>query len=135
MRSLSVQTLGTISYEDGLALQAKLVEERRAGSIPDTLLLLEHPPVITLGVKTRRGPNHIVATDDALARAAALVRDAQRPLLVAGGGVIYSGATDALRGFAEAMGGALVADASPGGGLTMRLRVPVAQASDARVVT
>jgi len=42
-------------------VQAKLVEERRAGAIPDTLLLLEHPPVITLGVKTRRGPNHIIA--------------------------------------------------------------------------
>ena len=67
MRSLSVRRLGTISYEDGLVLQAKLVEERRAGQIPDTLLLLQHPPVITLGVKTRRGPNHIVATDEALA--------------------------------------------------------------------
>jgi two-component system sensor histidine kinase KdpD len=37
------------------------------------------------------------------------------------------------RGFAEAMGGALVADSSAGGGLTMRLRVPVAPA--ARVAT
>jgi 3D-(3,5/4)-trihydroxycyclohexane-1,2-dione acylhydrolase (decyclizing) len=42
--------------------------------------------------------------DDALARAAALVRRARRPLLVAGGGVIYSGASDALRAFAEATG-------------------------------
>jgi len=42
--------------------------------------------------------------EDALDRAAALVRDARRPLLVAGGGVIYSGATDALRAFAEATG-------------------------------
>ncbi|SEE54935.1 3D-(3,5/4)-trihydroxycyclohexane-1,2-dione acylhydrolase (decyclizing) [Jiangella alba] len=40
----------------------------------------------------------------ALARAAALVRGAKRPLIVAGGGVIYSEATDALRAFAEATG-------------------------------
>ncbi|MEP9381395.1 3D-(3,5/4)-trihydroxycyclohexane-1,2-dione acylhydrolase (decyclizing) [Nocardioides sp. KR10-350] len=37
-------------------------------------------------------------------RAAALVRSAQRPLLVAGGGVIYSEATEAIRAFAEATG-------------------------------
>ncbi|MBO0844285.1 MAG: 3D-(3,5/4)-trihydroxycyclohexane-1,2-dione acylhydrolase (decyclizing) [Nocardioides sp.] len=42
--------------------------------------------------------------DDAVARAAAAIRAAQRPLLVAGGGVIYSGATEALRAFAEATG-------------------------------
>jgi len=41
---------------------------------------------------------------DALARAAALLREAHRPLLVSGGGVIYSGANDALRAFAEATG-------------------------------
>lgn len=40
----------------------------------------------------------------ALARAAALLRTAERPLIVAGGGVIYSEATDALRAFAEATG-------------------------------
>ncbi len=42
--------------------------------------------------------------DDALARAAALIRSARRPLVVAGGGVIYSDANDALRAFAEATG-------------------------------
>jgi 3D-(3,5/4)-trihydroxycyclohexane-1,2-dione acylhydrolase (decyclizing) len=57
---------------------------------------------------------------EALARAAALVRAARRPLIVAGGGVIYSEATAALRAFAEATGipvcetqagrGALVSD-------------------------
>jgi len=40
----------------------------------------------------------------ALARAADLIRSARRPLIVAGGGVIYSDATDALRGFVEATG-------------------------------
>ena len=41
---------------------------------------------------------------DALARAAAQIRSAKRPLIVAGGGVIYSEATSALRSFAEATG-------------------------------
>ena len=40
----------------------------------------------------------------ALERALAVIRSAQRPLVVAGGGVIYSGATDALRAFADATG-------------------------------
>jgi 3D-(3,5/4)-trihydroxycyclohexane-1,2-dione acylhydrolase (decyclizing) len=40
----------------------------------------------------------------ALARAAELIRGAERPLIVAGGGVIYSRATDELRAFAEATG-------------------------------
>jgi len=41
---------------------------------------------------------------DALARAAALIRSARRPLLVAGGGVVYAEATGALRAFTEATG-------------------------------
>jgi 3D-(3,5/4)-trihydroxycyclohexane-1,2-dione acylhydrolase (decyclizing) len=41
---------------------------------------------------------------EALERAAALVRGAKRPLVVAGGGVIYAEATEALRAFAEATG-------------------------------
>jgi len=40
----------------------------------------------------------------AIARAAAVLRDAARPLIVAGGGVIYSGAEDVLRALAEATG-------------------------------
>lgn len=46
---LDVRRLGTVPYGEGLALQAELVRARRAGAIPDTLLLLEHPHVITLG--------------------------------------------------------------------------------------
>jgi lipoyl(octanoyl) transferase len=48
-RTLDVRRLGTIAYADALALQNELVAGRRAGEIPDTLLLLEHPHVITLG--------------------------------------------------------------------------------------
>ena len=86
VRRLDIRRLGEISYEDGLILQAKLVEERRAGAIPDTLLLLQHPPVITLGVKTRRGPNHIVASEETLAGAGVTVHETGR-----GGDVTYHG--------------------------------------------
>jgi lipoyl(octanoyl) transferase len=41
--------LGLVPYADALALQHALHAQRVAGAIPDTLLLLEHPPVITLG--------------------------------------------------------------------------------------
>ena len=44
-----IQDLGTIGYEEAWALQRSLVEQRKAGDIPDTLLLLEHPHVFTLG--------------------------------------------------------------------------------------
>ncbi|MBB4639153.1 lipoyl(octanoyl) transferase LipB [Longimicrobium terrae] len=48
-RTMHVRRLGLMSYAGALALQADLVRQRRAGEIPDTLLLLEHPHVITLG--------------------------------------------------------------------------------------
>jgi lipoyl(octanoyl) transferase len=48
-RPLEVRRLGRVPYGEALALQAELVAQRRAGEIPDTLLLLEHPHVITLG--------------------------------------------------------------------------------------
>ena len=41
--------LGTLPYRDALALQACIRERRLAGELPDTLLLLEHPPVYTRG--------------------------------------------------------------------------------------
>jgi lipoyl(octanoyl) transferase len=53
-RELRVRRLGRVRYADGLALQERLVEQRKAGAIPDTLLLLEHEPVFTLGRNARR---------------------------------------------------------------------------------
>jgi len=54
MRPLTVRKLGRIRYADGLDLQAKLVADRQAGTIPDTLLLLEHDPVFTLGRNAKK---------------------------------------------------------------------------------
>jgi lipoate-protein ligase B len=45
----AVRRLGTIGYRDAWALQRRLLAARGEDGIPDTLLLLEHPPVITLG--------------------------------------------------------------------------------------
>ena len=50
--TLEAHDLGLIEYADAMRLQDELVEARLAELIPDTLLLLEHPPVITVG---RRG--------------------------------------------------------------------------------
>jgi lipoyl(octanoyl) transferase len=51
---LAVRRLGRIRYADGLALQAELVRARQADAIPDTLLLLEHDPVFTLGQNAKK---------------------------------------------------------------------------------
>jgi lipoyl(octanoyl) transferase len=48
-RTLEVRRLGVLPYREALALQDRLVGDRRSGEIPDLLLLLEHPHVITLG--------------------------------------------------------------------------------------
>jgi lipoate-protein ligase B len=46
---LVVKELGCLPYAEALALQRDGVEARRRGAAPDTLFLLEHPPVVTLG--------------------------------------------------------------------------------------
>jgi lipoyl(octanoyl) transferase len=85
-RVLEVRRLGVIGYGEGVELQQSLVEQRKAGSIPDQLLLIEHPPVITLGVKTRNDRGHIVASADSLARQGVEVFETGR-----GGDVTYHG--------------------------------------------
>jgi lipoyl(octanoyl) transferase len=85
-RALDVRRVGRIDYAEGVELQATLVEDRRAGRIPDTLLLVEHPPVITLGVKTRRGPTNIIASPEILSREGVTVHESGR-----GGDVTYHG--------------------------------------------
>ena len=46
---MEVRELGRVGYEEALSLQAELVARRRTGELPDQLLLLEHPHVITMG--------------------------------------------------------------------------------------
>src|SRR5579862_6787243 len=67
LRKLEVRRLGVVSYQEALAMQRALVEERRAGRVDDLLLLLEHPRVLTLGVRGDGGRSHVLATADALA--------------------------------------------------------------------
>jgi lipoyl(octanoyl) transferase len=65
-RRLEVRRLGLVPYAEALAMQRALVEDRRAGRLGDLLLLVEHPHVITLGVRGDGGRSHILATPDAL---------------------------------------------------------------------
>lgn len=64
---MKVQRLGRVRYADGLALQERLVTQRKATEIPDTLLLLEHEPVFTLG-RNARHENVLLAEDVLRAR-------------------------------------------------------------------
>lgn len=83
-RTLHVQHLGRLSYEEGVRMQEELVRLRRSGEIPDTLLLLEHPHVITLGSGSHE--EHIVASaEERSARGIELYRSGR------GGDVTYHG--------------------------------------------
>jgi lipoyl(octanoyl) transferase len=53
-RPLEIRRLGVVPYAAALELQAQLVAERRTGAVADTLLLLEHPHLITLGTSAHR---------------------------------------------------------------------------------
>jgi lipoyl(octanoyl) transferase len=85
-RILDVRRLGTLDYASALALQQQLVEDRRHGRVGDTVLLLEHPPVITLGVRNRGSRAHVVVSDDELAREGIAVHETGR-----GGDITYHG--------------------------------------------
>jgi len=84
VRPLSVRRLGRVCYADGLALMERLVAERQAGAIPDTLLLLEHDPVVTLGRSAR--PQNVLLTREALAARGVELFETGR-----GGDVTYHG--------------------------------------------
>jgi lipoyl(octanoyl) transferase len=86
MQVLEIRRLGIVPYADALELQKRLVDDRSAGRIPDQLLLLEHPPVITLGVKARNDRSHVVASPDALAAEGVELFESGR-----GGDVTYHG--------------------------------------------
>lgn len=83
-RALDIRELGAVAYGEALRLQRQLAEQRIRGEIPDTLLLLEHPPVITLGRGWKASSLPVPA--DALARRGIEVFEIER-----GGDVTYHG--------------------------------------------
>lgn len=85
MTPFHVRRLGVVPYADALELQRALVEDRKAGRIPDTLLLLQHPHVLTIGVK-KDGRQHILAPPGLLAARGVEVFETGR-----GGDVTYHG--------------------------------------------
>lgn len=84
LKPLHVRRLGLIPYVGAWELQKTLVAERIDGTRPDTLLLLEHPPVYTLGRNSLE--EHILVSRDELARRGATVVRIER-----GGEVTYHG--------------------------------------------
>ena len=76
--------LGRIPYSEGLAIQKRVVDARKQGAIGDTLLLMEHPPVLTLGRNSRR--ENILASDELLASRNVELHEINR-----GGDVTYHG--------------------------------------------
>lgn len=83
-RSLVVHRLGRIGYAECHALQEALLEARQAGEVPDTLLLLEHDPVVTLGRSAKEA--NILAPREFLASHGIDVHETGR-----GGDVTYHG--------------------------------------------
>jgi lipoyl(octanoyl) transferase len=86
MDVIEVRRLGVVSYREAVELQQQLVEQRRAGAISNQLLLLQHPPVITLGVKTRSDRSHVLASDESLSSRGVEVFESGR-----GGDVTFHG--------------------------------------------
>ena len=63
-RTARLLDLGILDYEEALDLQREIAAEVGAGAAPDTVLLLEHPPTITLGRRTEEGEVHVPAGAD-----------------------------------------------------------------------
>jgi lipoyl(octanoyl) transferase len=77
-------SLGRVSYAEGLRVQELVVAARKAGTVGDTLLLTEHPPVLTLGRNSGRG--NVLASDEELTRRGVELYETKR-----GGDVTYHG--------------------------------------------
>jgi lipoyl(octanoyl) transferase len=76
--------LGRVEYDEALRLQAELVDLRYQGRIGNVLLLLEHPPVLTLGRNANR--SNVLASDELLASRGVTLHQINR-----GGDVTYHG--------------------------------------------
>jgi len=84
MRKCQVRELGRIAYGPALELQQQLIAARKAGTVPDHLLLLEHPHVITLGRNGRQ--ENLLASSEIMERAGISFFPTDR-----GGDVTYHG--------------------------------------------
>ena len=84
MRKCELRELGRMGYGRGARAAARLVRERKEGCIPDQLLLVEHPHVITLGRNGRM--ENLLAGEDVLRRAGIAFHHTDR-----GGDVTYHG--------------------------------------------
>jgi lipoyl(octanoyl) transferase len=101
---ISLLYLGRVDYGEALALQQELTERRKRGLLGDVLLLLEHPPVLTMGRNAHR--EHILATEASLKERGIAIFETNR-----GGDVTYHGPGQLvgypildLRGFTPALG-------------------------------
>lgn len=86
IRTLDIRKLGRVPYAEALAVQRALVDDRRAGRVDDVLLFVEHPHILTLGVRGDGGRSHILASADALASRDVEVHETGR-----GGDITYHG--------------------------------------------
>jgi lipoyl(octanoyl) transferase len=76
--------LGRVPYSEALLIQEQVVTARKLGRIGDTLLLLEHPPVLTLGRNAHR--SNVLVSDELLAQRGVELYEVNR-----GGDVTYHG--------------------------------------------
>jgi lipoyl(octanoyl) transferase len=76
--------LGRVAYDEALRLQAEIADLRFQGRIENVLLLLEHPPVLTLGRNANR--SNVLASDELLASRGVTLHEINR-----GGDVTYHG--------------------------------------------
>lgn len=83
-RPLEIRHLGRLGYQQAANLQVELVHERREGLIPDLLLLLQHPHVITMGSSAKEA--HVLLTSEELGERGIHLRTSGR-----GGDVTYHG--------------------------------------------
>jgi lipoate-protein ligase B len=83
-RGCRVFNLGIIDFAEASQLQSELIEQRLAGKIPDVILLLQHPPVITIGAFG--GEQNIIVPRDVLEKEGISVTHTDR-----GGDVTYHG--------------------------------------------
>ena len=81
---INLLSLGRVPYAEALTIQQRVIVARKAGEIGDTLLLLEHPPVLTLGRNSKR--ENVLASDEFLQAKGVELHEVNR-----GGDVTYHG--------------------------------------------